>query len=254
MELAGKTAIITGSCGEGMGRSTAFRLAREGANIVLNYGTHRQGKEIQSHAERIAKAINELGSKAIIKEADTRDEEQVKAMVEEACRVFGQVDILVNNAGGDWDIRDYTDVSLDHWKSVLSAEVDGAFLMMKHVMPGMRSRNWGRVVHIGLSGSLTMTTTEGVAPDYSLGKAARTWMTNAFGLQEFSKGITVNCVEPGITAHMSFEDALKAARGESQVWKKRESLLCHDIAEIVAFLCSEAGRFISGSIVRLPHF
>ena len=60
MKFAGRTALVTGSCGEGMGRSTALRLAREGANIVLNYGTHRCGKEIQSHAEKIAETIREL--------------------------------------------------------------------------------------------------------------------------------------------------------------------------------------------------
>lgn len=66
MELKGKTALITGSCGEGMGRSTALRLAREGANIVLNYGTHRRGAEVQTHANRISEAIRQLGGRAVV--------------------------------------------------------------------------------------------------------------------------------------------------------------------------------------------
>jgi 3-oxoacyl-[acyl-carrier protein] reductase len=270
MELKGRTALITGSCGEGMGRSTALRLAHEGANIVLNYGTHRRGQEVQAHANRIAEAVRGLGGQAIVQQADTTNEQQVKAMVGAACKEFGQVDILVNNAGGDWDVRDYTDISFEHWKTVLSAEIDGAFLMMKHIVPGMRKRQWGRIIHIGLDGILRSDGMSGLAPDYCLGKAARAWMTTAFGVQELSKGITVNCIEPGPTAHMTFEDALKAAGGDYSglevaaldpesrevlwraPWRSRQKPTCHDVAEIIAFLCSEAGRFISGSTIRLP--
>lgn len=252
MQLTGKTALITGSCGEGMGRSAALRLAREGANIVLNYGTHRRDEDTQAHAEKIAEAVRELGGQAIIQPADTTDDQQVRAMVAAACEEFDGVDILVNNAGGDWNVRDYTDIPLDHWKSVLAAEIDGAFLTMKYVIPGMRKRGWGRVISIGLSGALRMEGTAGVAPDYCLGKAAREWMTTALGLQELKNGITVNCIEPGPTAHIAFDDALRAANGDYSDWQQRENSNCHDIAEIIAFLCSEAGRFISGSVIRLP--
>jgi len=254
VELSEKTALITGSCGEGMGRSAALRLARDGANIVLNYGTHRRGQGVKKSAARVAEAVEKLGGRALVQEADTTYEAQVQGMVDAACREFGQVDILVNNAGGDWNVRDYTQIPIDHWRSVLAAEVDGAFLSMKHVMPGMRERGWGRVIHIGLSGALRMGSTAHVAPDYCLGKAARAWLTTAFGLQEYPKGITVNCIEPGVTPHMSFEDALTAAGGDDSTWRQRKSPTSHDIAEIVAFLCSEAGRFISGSTISLPHF
>jgi 3-oxoacyl-[acyl-carrier protein] reductase len=252
MELKGRVALITGSCGEGMGRSTALRLAREGANIVLNYGTHRRGQDIEAHANRIAEAIRKFGCRAIIQQADTTNEQQVKAIVEAALKEFGQVDILVNNVGGDWDIHDYTEISFEHWKAVLSAEIDSVFLMMKYVVPNMREHRWGRIIHIGMDGVLRLSSTKGVAPDYCLGKAARAWMTTAFGVQELSKGITVNCIEPGPTAHMTFEDALKAAGGDYLIWRQRERVTCHDVAEIIAFLCSEAGRFISGSTICLP--
>lgn len=254
MELKGRIALITGSCGEGMGRSTALRLAREGANIILNYGTHRHGQEVQVNANKIAEAISRLGSRAIVQQADTTNEQQVKAMIAAAVREFGHVDILVNNTGGDWTICDYTDINFEHWKAVLSAEIDSAFLMMKHVVPYMRERRWGRIINIGLDGVLRLESIKGVAPDYCLGKAARAWMTTAFGIQELNKGITINCIEPGPTAHMAFEDAFKVASGDDSAWRQRERATCHDIAEIIAFLCSEAGRFISGSTFRLPIF
>ena len=156
MELKGKTALITGSCGKGMGRSTALRLGREGANVVLNYGTNRAGPKAEAEARRTAEAITELGGQAIIQKADTTDEAQVKAMVAAACAEFGQVDILVNNAGGEWDAKDYTEIEIDRFRKVLAAEIDGAFLMMKHVVPGMRERRWGRIVHISLTFALWM--------------------------------------------------------------------------------------------------
>ena len=153
---------------------------------------------------------------------------------------------------------------------MLSAEIDGAFLTMKHIVPGMRKRKCGRIIHIGLDNALRMQNMAAVAPDYCLGKAVRAWMTTAFGLGEFKQGITVNCIEPGLTAHMSFPDALKAATNDSSKleitalepesgkrlwhgsWLKRTKPTCHDVAEIISFLCSEAGRFISGSTIRLP--
>jgi len=252
MELARKTALITGSCGEGMGRSTALRLAREGANIVLNYGTYRQGEDIQNSAEKIAKAIKKFGRQVIIQSADTTDEQQVKAMVDSACEKFGGVDILINNTGGDWNIRDYTEIPYEYWKKVLSAEIDSVFLTMKHIVPIMRDRQWGRIIHISMSGVVQMENTSGVAPDYCLGKEVRAWMTTAYGLQEFSKGITVNCIAPGPTEHLTFDDAVKVASGDYSDWYKRKSVNSHDIAEIITFLCSEAGRFVSGSVIRLP--
>ncbi|MHA2400907.1 MAG: SDR family NAD(P)-dependent oxidoreductase [Promethearchaeota archaeon] len=252
MKLVGKTALITGSCSEGMGRSIALCLAREGANIVLNYGTHRHGDDVQAQAETIAETIKELGSKAIIQPADPTNEQQVRSMVNAALEAFGSVDILVNNAGGGWEIKDYTVISLEQWKNVLSAEIDGAFLTMKYIVPKMRERKWGRIIHIGLSGALGMERMTYVAPDYCLGKAVRNWMTTAFGLQEFSKGITVNCIEPGPTAQITYENAIKAVKGDYSTWQQRKKCNPHDIAEIIAFLCSEAGRFISGSTIRLP--
>ena len=251
MQLKGKTALMTGSCGEGMGRSTAFRLAREGANIVLNHGTHRRGKEVSAAGGKIADAITELGGRAIVREADTRDEQQVEAMVAAADEAFGQVDILVNNAGGDWKIRDYTRIPLGDWKAVLAAEIDGPFLLMKHVAGGMRQRRWGRIIHIGMAGVLWMQGMKGLAPDYCLGKAVRAWMATAFGLGELAHGVTVNCVEPGHVPHMSFEAALAAARAEPAAWPKSQGLTCADVAELVAFLCSEAGRFVTGNTIRL---
>jgi len=252
MELEGKVALITGSTGDGMGRSTALTLAMHGADIVLNHGTFHTEAETGRNAEKVAQAIEDMGRRVIVARADTRKDDEVAAMVEKAGNEFGRIDILVNNASSAWDPRDYTEISHEHWQEVLAAQIDGAFLTMKYIVPGMRERGWGRIIHIALSGVLGMESMNRLAPDYCLGKAARAWMTTAFGLQEFKKGITANCIEPGPTDHMAFDDALEAARGDGAKWQRRKKAAAHDVAEIILFLCSEAGRFISGSHIRLP--
>ncbi len=252
MHLEGKVALITGSTGDGMGRSTALTLAMNGADIVLNHGTFHKDAKAARTAKKVAQAIEDMGRRVIVAKADTRKDDEVAAMVKQATDEFGKIDILVNNASSAWDPRDYTEIDHEHWQEVLAAQIDGAFLTMKYIVPGMRERGWGRIIHVALSGVLGMESMSHLAPDYCLGKAVRAWMTTAFGLQEFKKGISVNCIEPGPTGHMAFDDALHAARGDCSQWQKRKTVAAHDIAEIILFLCSEAGRFISGSRIRLP--
>jgi NAD(P)-dependent dehydrogenase (short-subunit alcohol dehydrogenase family) len=79
-------------------------------------------------------------------------------------------------------------------------------------------------------------------------------MATALGMQEYARGITVNCIEPGITEHIPFDYALAAARDNAPEWRKRKKPCAHDVAEIIGFLCSDAGRFVSGSTIRLPFF
>jgi len=71
-------------------------------------------------------------------------------------------------------------------------------------------------------------------------------------LQEYEYNITVNCIEPGGTGRVPFDEALKIVQGDSLEWKERKNAHPHDVAEIILFLCSEAARFISGSHIRLP--
>ena len=254
MELRGRTALITGSTGSGIGRSAAFRLALEGANIILNYGTyHRTGhalKDAKNNAQRVATVVEELGGKALVFPADTSDPHQVKEMVDAGMEKFEAIDILVNNAGGDWLIQDIAEIKPDHWRSVLQAEIDGAFYCIKYVLPGMRQRMWGRIINISMEDALNWTNY--LAEDYALGKAARTWMVRAWAKHEIKYGITINAIEPGPIAHMTFEEAIDAVKNGA-AWKERTKPVAHDIAELIAFLCSEKAKFISGSVFVFPN-
>jgi len=255
MELKGRTALITGSTGNGMGRSTAFRLASEGANIILNYGTYHRSdnalKDAEGNANRVAKVVEEFGGKSLVRPADTRDPDQVKAMVDAGVERFGAIDILVNNAGGDWLIQDVTDIEPNHWRSVLQAEIDGAFHCIKYVLPIMRNRKWGRIINISLEGALNWSGY--LAEDYALGKAARTWMVRAWAKHEIKNGITINAIEPGPIANMTLEEAIDAVKN-GEAWRERKNPVAHDIAVLISYLCSEKSRFISGSVFVFPRF
>jgi NAD(P)-dependent dehydrogenase (short-subunit alcohol dehydrogenase family) len=252
MGLSGRVALVTGSTGDGMGRSIALSLAHDGADVVLNYGTNRRGNQAESAARQVAEAVRAVGVRAIAVMADTRDEVQVSEMLERTMVELGAIDILVNNAGGAWEPKDYTTIPADYWRHVLEAEVDGAFLLMKHVVPGMRQRHWGRIVNIGLQNALNLSGLGSMPLDYALGKAARSWMTAVLSPEEFPHGVTVNGIEPGPTEHLSLEQAARFAGGDSAEWAGRSQANAQDVAEAVRFFCSEAGRFVSGSRIVLP--
>ena len=252
MTLKGKTALITGSTGSGMGRSIAFRLAREGANIVLNYGTHDLSPESAERAKVVADHVRRLGGQAVIVPGDTRSEETMVKCMEEAEKAFGGVDILVVNAGGHWNTKTFEELTLEEWRSCTEAELDGMFLALKYALPGMRKRKYGRIIVMSMNGAVTRKTLEKTGIDYTAAKSARTWISLAVGHDEWDNNITVNVLEIGPMQHMSLEDALDAVEGTGEKWAAREKPLVHDAAEFAAYACSEAGRFISQSLIRFP--
>ena len=235
-----RVALIAGGAGL-IGRSTAMTLAREGAKIVVNY----RASEERVHS--LVRHIQSAGGEAKAMQADVTRQQDVQRLVAETEAAFGGIDILVNCAGGDWTIRDYTEIEPDHWRAVLADEIDSTLLLLKHVVPGMRQRRWGRIIHLGMDRVTRLNSVQDVGPDYCIGKVARSWMTTAMGPGELGHGITVNCVAPGYTPRLdSLEEAAQhASHGEG--WPNRPHPSPQDMAEGITFLCSEAGRFLTGS-------
>ncbi len=104
MALEGRTALVTGAGGDGIGRAIALALARDGADVALNWHRKRDG------AERTAGAIEAIGRRALLIDADVADATSVDALVRTAAEQLGQVDILINNAGGPWKPQDVTEI------------------------------------------------------------------------------------------------------------------------------------------------
>ncbi len=236
--------MVTGSTGEGMGRQTAWTLAREGCDVVLNYGTYRTG---DAAARRAVKECEALGARAIAVKADTRSEADVRRLVRRAESEFGQVDIAVANAGGDFLERGLGETSLAEWKKVVGAEIDGAFLLAREVIPGMEARKWGRLVFISWDKAATYP-----APpyDYAVGKVGREVIAHKLAKLGEGKGITSNVVAPGYIPYPTMAEARELVRHGTS-WTKRKRSGVQDVAEVVAWLCSEEARFVTGATLRV---
>ncbi len=242
--LKGKTAIVTGSTGEGMGRQVAWTLAREGANVVLNYGTYRRS---DAAAKAAAKECEALGGSAIAVRADTRKEADVKRLVKEAAKAFGEVHIAVANAGGDLIERSLEDTSLADWKKVVDAELDGLFLLAREVLPPMRKAGWGRLVSISWDKAASPSA---LPYDYAVGKAARDLLAAKLARAERKHGITVNTVAPGPVAYPTDAQSRDYVR-HGKAWAARRQVTNQDVAEAVLWLCGDAARFVHGSRIEL---
>ena len=244
MELEGRVALVTGAGGEGMGRGIALTLARDGADIVLNY--HRKDQRV---AETAA-VIESMGRRALPIAADVADPAQVDAMLAAAAQELGPVDIVVNSAGGPWKPQDITEIDPAHFRTVLAQEIEATFLLIRATLPGMRARGWGRIVSIGGFGADDWRYGPPNAPlDYPLGKAARHWLTRTLAPREIGHGITINAVAPGPTPRVTLAEALASLHGDRG---PRDRNTPQDIAEIVAFLCSDAAARVTGAVIPVP--
>ena len=243
MSLEGRVALVTGAGGQGIGRSIALTLAREGAGVVVNY------RRREDDARRTGAAIEKMGRPAIIVQADVTDADDVEAMMRSAVEAFGRVDIVVNNAGGPWAPQDVTAIEPAHLRRVLAGEIESTFNLLRAVLPGMRERGYGRFVSIGGHMADDWRFGPPAAPiDYPLGKAARHWLTRTLAPMEAPRGITINAVAPGPTRRFSFEEAVAALRGPPE---GAENTPQH-IAEAVAFLCSDAAARVTGAVIPMP--
>ncbi len=242
--LEGRVAIVTGSTGEGMGRSIALTLARDSADVVLNTGTNRRTSAAAN--ARLLAAFGRLGGRAILVEADTADSRAVRRMFARARSELGPVDILVNNAGGRWDPRrDIAAVDDRFWRGVLRAEIDGMFTTIRAALRDMRRRRWGRIVNLGMERS-----EEFMEPpyDYTVGKIARHGLTRILSEVEMPHGVTINAVAPGYIPAFTLRQALDALH-HGPTWTRRTHGTPQDVAELVTWLCSDPGRFVKGAVI-----
>jgi NAD(P)-dependent dehydrogenase (short-subunit alcohol dehydrogenase family) len=255
-ELRGKVAVITGSTGDGIGRSSAFALARKGANVVLNYGTGRKTDQHKAEAERVRAELANMGSNCALIEADTKTNEGVRFLIASALEKFGTIDILVNNAGAPWLEEDYAASSAERWDATIAAEITGPCLLIKEALPHMREKRWGRIVNIIIDFKmLDVLLNQQYAhilssypyPFY-IGKSGRYNIAKVLSHSELKNGITINNVLPGIIEEISLEQA----NSNSSCRHENELINPNDVADIICLLCSDLCKNVTGSDIVMP--
>lgn len=235
MKLKDKIALVTGSAGKGMGRSIALTLAREGAKVAINY---RKSKE---QAQAIVNHIKSSAGDAIAIEANVFEADDCRNLANAAIEHFGRIDICVINPGAGWHPEPIDKLDSSAALEDVHNEVAPFFHLMPTVLPEMYKRKWGRIIGISL-----LPPYESPAYSYNVAKAVRTHAMLQGRDQAWRNGVTVNIISPGpVPAIESLSEAIEQC-DHGPAWRNRSNTSPQDVAESVAFLCSDAGRFITG--------
>ena len=240
--LVDRTALVTGAA-QGMGRAIALRLARSGANVVIN----DLENDMLSETEE---ALSELGSNTMRAAADVTDASAVNEMFDRARNVFGSVDILVNNAGV---LRptSFLEISESEWDWVVGVNLTATFLCTQVAVSGMVEKGWGRVVNMSSTAGKSVSTIGGV--HYTTAKTAILGLTRGVAKEVASFGVTVNAICPGLfdTDMTRRTISTEQANDYAQSFPIPRLGLPGEVAELVAFLASDNAAYITGTAVDI---
>ena len=243
--LKGKTALVTGST-SGIGLGLAKALAAQGANIVMNgFG----------EVDAAVAQVKALGVQVSYHGADMSKPAEIEAMVRHAEATFGGVDILVNNAGIQHVAR-VENFPPERWDAVIAINLSSAFHASRFALPGMQSRNWGRILNIASVHGLVASAEKSA---YVAAKHGLVGLTKVTALENATSGVTCNAICPGwvLTPLVQKQvDAKAAALGISNEDAKRQLLAekepslqfttPEELGALAVFLCSQAADNVRG--------
>ncbi|URI08627.1 3-hydroxybutyrate dehydrogenase [Aquincola tertiaricarbonis] len=248
--LKGKTALVTGST-SGIGLGIAMRLAAQGANIMLNgFGDHA-GPKAQVEA---------LGVKVGYHGADMSKPADIEAMVRAAEAEFGAVDILVNNAGIQ-HVALVEDFPPEKWDAIIAINLSSAFHTTRHALPGMKQRNWGRIINVASTHGLVASAQKSA---YVASKHGILGFTKALALETATTGVTANAICPGwvLTPLVQKQIDDRASREGISVDEAKRDLLGEkqpslqfttpeQLGDLAVFMCSAAADNLRGAAINV---
>ena len=235
----GKTAFITGAA-SGIGRATAVAFAAEGARVVVT-------DRVEAALQETAEYVKESGGEVLVIACDVSKPEEIEAAVAQAVNTFGRIDCAFNNAGVENKATPLHEIELEEWDRILSINLRGTFVCMKHEIAQMVRQGSGVVVNTSSGAGI-----RGVAggASYAASKHAMIGMTKSAALDYAKQNIRVNCVLPGNIATPMMDrftggDIQKAIDLEpvGRLGKPEE------IAEAVLWMCSDLGGFVTGASI-----
>lgn len=241
MNLENMSAIVTGGS-LGIGSSIALKLAEFGANVAINYRKHSE------EAESIIDKVKAMGRKGLVVQADISNFDDAGKMVNKCIEEFGGLDILVNNAGINWDgvIWKMTE---EQWDTVLNINLKGYFNYTRHVAPIFREQKRGKIVNVtsinGLRGKFGQS-------NYAASKAGIIGFTKTLAKELGKYSVNVNAVAPGLILTEMMEKAPDSVKemALNEIALKRIGLPA-EVADVVAFLCSEMSRHVTGEVIKV---
>ena len=241
-EFEGKVAIVTGA-GRGMGRTVAERLSAGGARLAVN-------DDVGEWAERTAAGIRERGGEAMAVPGSVTSGADVRRMVEDTLKQYGEVHILINNAGV---LRPtpVIDIEEDEWDMVVGVNLKGTYLCSRAVLPAMQEAKWGRIVNFSSTAGKNVSTFGGA--HYTAAKAGILGFTRHLASEAARYGITVNAVCPGLIDAEMIRSTISDERARRYAESFPISRLGapSEVADLVAFLASDKAAYITGAALDI---
>lgn len=241
MILQGKNALVTGAS-RGIGRAIAIELARQGANVAVNYA----GSE--ARAEAVVQEIEQMGLKSFKVQADVANESDVKEMVKAVTSKFGSLDILVNNAGVTKDnlLMRMKEAEFDQ---VINTNLKGVFVCTKAVTRQMMKQKSGKIINVA---SVVGVTGNPGQANYAAAKAGVIGLTKTTAKELASRNIYVNAVAPGfISTDMTDQLTEEQRAGMLAMIPLAKLGTPQEVANVVRFLASDDASYITGQTIHI---
>jgi NAD(P)-dependent dehydrogenase (short-subunit alcohol dehydrogenase family) len=239
-DLRGRVALVTGGS-KGLGKAMARALAEAGAQIAIS---SRHEDELKQAAAEIAKGTD---VKVAYFKADMSRREEVRHLAEKVLAEFGRVDILINNAGGN-KLGAIDKITDEDWDSVIEVNLTSCMALTRALVPQMKERRWGRIIHISSIMGLASKEERDV---YSATKSALIGLARASALDLGAFGITVNCLAPG--PFLTDLPGKLLSDSQKETFANRTALgrwaEPSELAGPALLLASEAGGYITGTVL-----
>jgi acetoacetyl-CoA reductase/3-oxoacyl-[acyl-carrier protein] reductase len=242
MNFKSRVAIVTGGS-RGIGKAIAIALAKEGISVALTYRTNKK------KALSVVKKIESKNSRAICIKLDQRSRKNIRKVIEEVHKKFGEINILINNAAIAQE-KPFRTITDEDWDDMMAVNLRGPFILCQEVLPDMINQNWGRIVNIGSIGGQWGGINQ---VHYAAAKAGLINLTKSLARIYSCKGITSNAVSPGLVNTKMTIKELNTPKGKEKVSNIPVGRIAtpEEIADIVAFLASNKACYITGQTINV---